>query len=147
MNEQAADTVRLRDIPVRFGRAWTTFWFTPSDPIILSFLRVLVGAVALWWYLSISPDLEDWFGPQGVFSLNMAQSLRGGRPAISLLDFVNSSSQLWLVYAVGVVALVMMLCGVLTRISTIAALIFVLSFIHRAPMLTRYGEGILPMLM
>jgi hypothetical protein len=41
----------------------------------------------------------------------------------------------------------MMLCGVLTRISTIAALVFVLSFIHRAPMLTRYVEGILPMLM
>jgi len=147
MNEQAVDTVRLRDIPIRFGRAWTAFWFTPSDPIVLSLLRVLVGAVALWWYLSFLPDLWEWFGPEGVFSLDMAQSLRGGRAAISLLDFVNSSSQLWLVYGLGVVALVMMICGVLTRVSTIAALIFVLSFIHRAPMLTRYVEGILPMLM
>jgi len=147
MNEQAADAVRLRDIPTRFGRAWTAFWFTPSDPIVLSLLRVLVGTVALWWYLSFLPDLQHWFGPQGVFTLNMAQSLRGDRPAISLLDFVNSSSQLWLVYGLGVVALVMMLCGAVTRISTIAALIFVLSFIHRAPMLTRYVEGILPMLM
>jgi hypothetical protein len=147
MNEQATDAVRLRDIPTRFGRAWTAFWFTPSDPIVLSLLRVLVGAVALWWYLSFLPDLMDWFGQQGVFSLNMAQSLRGDRLAISLLDFVNSSSQLWLVYGLGAVALVMMLCGVLTRLSTIAALVFVLSFIHRAPMLTRYVEGILPMLM
>jgi hypothetical protein len=95
------------------------------------------------------PDLQDWFGPQGVFSLNMAQFLRdkaGGR-AISLLDFANSSSQLWLIYILGAAAIVMMVCGIFTRISTIAALVFVLSFIHRAPMLTRYVDGILPMLM
>jgi len=149
MNEQAFGTVRFRDIPIRFGRAWTAFWFTPSDPVVLSLLRVLVGVVALWWYLSFLPDLQQWFGPEGILSLKMSQSLRenAGGTAISLLDFVHSSSQLWLVDILGIVAIFMMLCGILTRLSTIAALIFVLSFIHRAPMLTRYVDGILPMLM
>jgi hypothetical protein len=149
MNEQSSETIRFRDIPIRFGRAWTSFWFTPSDPIVLSLLRVLVGAVALWWYLSFLPDLQKWFQPQGILSLKMSQSLRenAGGTAFSLLDFVGSSSQLWLVYVLGIVALLMMLCGILTRFSTIAALVFVLSFIHRAPMLTRYVDGILPMLM
>jgi len=149
MNEQSSQTVRLRDIPIRFGSAWTAFWFTPSDPVVLSLLRVLVGAVALWWYLSFLPDLQDWFAPQGIFSLKMSQSLRenAGGTGFSLFDFVGSSSQLWLVYVLGIVALLMMLCGILTRFSTIAALVFVLSFIHRAPMLTRYVDGVLPMLM
>ena len=115
----------------------------------MSLLRVLVGAVALWWYLSFLPDLQEWFGPQGFFSLKMSQSLRenAGGTAFSLLDFVSSLSQLWLVYGLGIVALLMMLCGILTRFSAIAALVFVLSFIHRAPMLSRPVDNILAILM
>jgi hypothetical protein len=152
MNEQSSATVRLRDLPSRFGRAWTSFWFTPSDPIVLSLLRVLVGLVALWWYLSLLTNLKDWFGPEGIFPLSVALDSRrnaAGDPAFafSLLDYASSASQLWLVYGLGLAAIVMMVCGVLSRISTIAALIFVLSFIQRAPMLSRPVDNILAMLM
>src|SRR5215467_8124144 len=137
MNEQSSATVRLRDIPSRFGREWTSFWFTPSDPVVLSLLRVLVGLVALWWYLSLLANLRDWFGPDGIFPLSIALDSRrnaAGDPvvAFSLLDYVSSASQLWLVWGLGLVAIVMMVCGIFSRISTIAALIFVLSFIQRA---------------
>jgi hypothetical protein len=152
MNEQSSATVRLRDIPGHFGHAWTSFWFTPSDPIVLSLLRVLVGLVALWWYLSLLANLQEWFGPEGIFPLSIALDSRRnatGDPAFafSLLDYVSSISQLWLVYGLGLAAIVMMLCGIFSRISTIAALIFVLSFVQRAPMLSRPVDNILAMLM
>ncbi|HTQ40818.1 MAG TPA: hypothetical protein VMJ32_17485 [Pirellulales bacterium] len=140
----------IRTVGSRFGAGWTRFWFTPSDAIVLSLIRVLTALVALWWYLSLLTDLQYWFGPNGLFSLDLALQVRNAsesRYAISLLDYVNSASQLWLVYGLGIAALAMMLFGLFSRIATIASLVFVLSFIHRAPMLSRTVDDILPLLM
>jgi hypothetical protein len=140
----------FRTVGNRFGSAWTRFWFTPSDAVVLSLLRVLTAAVALWWYLSLLPDLQKWFGPNGLLSLDLALNVRNmvdSRAAFSLLDYVNTASQLWLVYGLGIAALAMMLFGLFSRVTTIASLVFVLSFIHRGPMLARPVDDILPMLM
>ncbi|HEY2759430.1 MAG TPA: hypothetical protein VGI75_01765, partial [Pirellulales bacterium] len=144
----SATPVTFREIPMRVGRGWTRFWFTPSDPIVLSLLRALVGLVALWWYLSILPNLQEWFGPNGIFPLSMAMEWRGDSGfAISILDYVHTGSQLWLVYILGLISILMMVFGLLTRITTIAAFLFVLSFIHRAPMMSRPVDDLLPLLM
>jgi hypothetical protein len=142
----------FRTLSSRFVAGWTRFWFTPSDAIVLSLVRVLTAAVALWWYLSLLPDLQNWFGPNGIFSLDLALQLRRisedeSKFAFSLLDYVNSASQLWVVYSLGIAAIAMMLFGLFSRISTIASLIFVLSFIQRAPVLARPVDDILPLLM
>lgn len=140
----------FRTLSSRFGAGWTRFWFTPSDAIVLSLLRVLTAGVALWWYLSLLPDLQAWFGPNGMFSLEAALAARNAsdaRFAISLLDYVNSASQLWVVYSLGIAAIGLMLLGLFSRVTTIASLVFVLSFIHRAPILSRPVDDILPMLM
>jgi hypothetical protein len=149
MSQPTAYPATFREIPIRFGHGWTRFWFTPSDPIVLSLVRILIALVGLWWYLSYLPVLQDWFGPEGIFSLNMSLALREkmGGTAISLLDLAHTASQLWLIYFLGVAALVMMLLGLFTRFATIASLLVVLSFNHRAPMLIRYVDNILPMLM
>ena len=78
--------------------------------------------MALWWYLSILPNLQEWFGPNGIFPLSMAMEWRGDSGfAISLLDYVHTASQLWLVYILGLISILMMVFGLLTRVSTIAA--------------------------
>ena len=124
----------FRTLTSRFGAGWTRFWFTPSDAIVLSLLRVLTAGVALWWYLSLLPDVQGWFGPNGMFSLEAVMEARNSPDAgfaISLLDYVNSPSQLWVVYFAGVAAIGLMLLGLFSRVTTIASLVFVLSFIHR----------------
>jgi hypothetical protein len=139
----------FRTLTSRFGAGWTRFWFTPSDAIVLSLVRVLTALVALWWYLSLLPDLQVLFGPNGMISLDLALQTRAqsdARFAFSLLDYVNSASQLWVVYSLGIAAIGMMVIGLFSRIATIASLVFVLSFIHRAPMLDRPVDEILPLL-
>ena len=136
----------------RFGSGWTRFWFTPSDPIVLCLLRFTVGLVALWWYLSLLPVVQDWYGPQGTFPFSLTEELRKDAAgdvtfAIPVLDWVGSASQLWLVYYLGLASIVLMIAGVLSRITTIAALLFVLSFIHRGVMFARPVDDILAMLM
>ena len=136
----------------RFGSGWTRFWFTPSDPIVLCLLRFMVGLVALWWFLGLLPVVQEWYGPQGMFPLSLAQELRKDAAgdltfAIPVLDWIESPSQLWLAYYLGLASIVLMIAGVLSRITTIAALLFVLSFIHRGVMLARPVDDILAMLM
>jgi hypothetical protein len=136
----------------RFGSGWTRFWFTPSDPIVLCMLRFMVGLVALWWFLSLLPVVQEWYGPQGTFPLSLTEELRKDAAgdttfAIPVLDWVNTPSLLWLVYYLGLASIVLMIAGVLSRITTIAALLFVLSFIHRGLMFTRPVDDILAMMM
>src|ERR1041385_1601959 len=77
----------LSQLSRRVGQGWTYFWFTPSDPFTLSVLRVLTAAVALALYLSYLPDLEIWFGPDGLLSENAMLRLRGAVPLFSMFDY------------------------------------------------------------
>lgn len=141
----------FRNLFNRFGGGWTRFWFTPSDPIVLSLMRVLVGLAAIWWYVGYYTDLQAWFGPNGLFPIEMVERMRGDantqRFAFSILDYVNSGSELWFVYGLGLAALVLMTLGIFSRASTIVSFVFALSFIHRGPMLARPSDDILVMLM
>src|SRR5687767_14349510 len=56
----------LRLLPQRFGAAWDRFWFTPSDPIVLCALRVVIGVVTLYLLLTFSPDLRAFFAAGGL---------------------------------------------------------------------------------
>ncbi len=136
----------------RFGSGWTRFWFTPSDAIVLSLLRILTGLVALWWYLGMYTDLQTWFGPNSLLPAEMVRQFRKDelnfeRFAFSIVDLTDSASALWLVYGLGLVTVVLMIVGVFSRISTITAFLFVLSFVQRAPMLSRPVDAILVILM
>ena len=46
-------------------RAWTTFWFTPSNPLLLGVLRILVGALLAWSNFVWLLDQEGFFGLSG----------------------------------------------------------------------------------
>ncbi len=142
----------FRTLCNRFGSGWTNFWFTPSDPMVLSLIRVLVGLLAIWWYLGYYADLQAWFGPQGMFTTALTQQMRTDETgtqhfAISILDYIDSASELWFVYGLGLAALAMMTLGVFSRATTIISLIFVLSFIQRGPMLARPVDSVLVMLL
>ncbi len=140
----------FRTLSKSFGSGWTNFWFTPSDPIVLSLVRVLTGLVGIWWYLGYWAQLQNWFGPNGIFPLEFIQQMRGDAGeqfAISILEYVHSSSELWFVFAVGLAALVLMTVGFFTRITTIASLLFALSFVHRGWISSRPVDDMLVILL
>jgi hypothetical protein len=147
-------TSYFRELTDGVGGGWTRFWFTPSDPIVLSLLRMLVGLVALWWYLGLFTDLQHWFGPNGLLSDEFAKQLRiqadefgQERFAFSIVDLAGSAITLWIIYGIGLIAIVMMIVGLFSRVATIATLIFVLSFIHRAPILVRSVDFVLSVIL
>ena len=44
---------------------WMRFWFTPTDPIALHGLRVLIGLMILFWLLSFLGHQASLFGLGG----------------------------------------------------------------------------------
>ncbi|MBL8865888.1 MAG: hypothetical protein JNK93_10040, partial [Planctomycetia bacterium] len=49
---------------------WTRFWFAPTDPTTLGFMRIMTGLVMLYVHAVYSLDLSAYFGKQGWYSLS-----------------------------------------------------------------------------
>lgn len=128
-----------------FGRGWTRFWFTPSDPSTVSAIRLLAGLVAVYLHATLSFDLLAFFGPDGMLPVAQIAPLEGN--TFSYLNFLQTPAELWMIHLLGLAVLVAFAAGFWTRTASILALIVVLSNINRAPMITGRTEAILAMVM
>ena len=134
------------EVSERFGAAWNEFWFRSSNPLTLCVLRILVGLLVLYWHLSFTTDLVEWFGPQGLLPLETVQSLPLGAK-LSLLDFARSPTDLWIAHGLGTAAILCFTLGLFTRLSTVITWVFFLSYVNRGPMINGQAEPILSMLL
>lgn len=130
----------------RFGAGWNQFWFAPRDPYSLCALRVLVGLVAVYWQVTFAPDLIAFFGPNGLLSSSFVTAMSNSPTEISYLNFARTPGELWASQFIGTAILVAFTAGYFTRVTSVLALAVVLSYIHRAPMLTGQAEPILALL-
>lgn len=151
----------LQTLVVSFGRGWSRFWFTPSEASTLAAIRIGAGLVALYLIASFTPNLETYFGEQGLLPLetlrefeppepgqlqNFPAQIRESLPRphrFSYLDWLHSAGELWAAHSIGLAVLALFTAGLLTRLTSVLALIVVLSYYHRAPMLTGHAEPVL----
>ncbi|GAA4440780.1 hypothetical protein [Bremerella cremea] len=128
---------------------WDRFWFRPDSPQTVSVVRIVVGAVALIYALSFTSELAIWFSDGGVLPIDRTYRLTGAddpSAAVrywSLFYLAHTPLHLYVLHAIGLLSIVAFLTGFQTRISTIVATIFVLSYAERAPMLTGLIEPLL----
>ncbi|MGD9724222.1 MAG: hypothetical protein AB7O59_23870 [Pirellulales bacterium] len=128
-----------------FGRGWTEFWFTPSDPAMSGLIRLLTGLVVLYLHATLSFDLVAFFGPDGLLPAADIRPLEGG--TLSYLNYVSQPAELWTVHLLGLAVLVAFTLGLWTPWTCVLALVVFLSDIHRAAMLTSLTEPIAAMVM
>ncbi len=135
-----------------FGQGWNRFWFTPSDPWTVSVLRVVAGVAAVLYLAAYSFGLAEWFGPQGWLPVQTVQSVMETTPGegaayqYSYLNVIDSPGLLWTVHAAGILVAALFAAGLFTRVTAVLTLIVVLSYIHRAPVLSAQFEPILAMM-
>ena len=139
----------------RFGSGWNRFWFTPSDALVLCVVRILTGLVAIYWHLSYTTDLVRWFGANGLLTVETVDRLTGASAdaldALAVFHYayrnlLQTPAQLWTAHVLGLVVLALFTAGLLTRVTSVLSLIVVLSYIHRAPMITGQLEPVLAMM-
>jgi hypothetical protein len=131
----------------RILRPWTAFWFTPSDTTTISVMRIAVGAIAFYWAATYTSDLARFLGPDGYFPIIDLHWARGSTFPRSYFEFAPNDGAVWALHAVSLVILALFTAGLFTRITSILALVAVLSYIHRAPAVTSQAEPILVMLL
>ncbi|HVX10333.1 MAG TPA: hypothetical protein VHC22_04090 [Pirellulales bacterium] len=157
-------TSYLETLVTETGRGWNRFWFMPSDPMPLGVMRVAIGAIAVYLIASLTPDLNRYFGPQGLLPVQALRDLveptnndlqtvppqvREAMPRefrFSYLDRIQDGKALTAVHFLGLGVLVLFTLGFYTRITAVGALVVFLSYLHRGPMLTSGTEPIVAML-
>jgi len=133
-----------------FGAGWNRFWYQPGDPFVLGVLRVLTGLIGTYWVATYGFDLVRLFGPDGMLPPDLIDALRRlpRQPderyyAFSYLFHLRGPAELWTAHAAGILVMLLFTCGVFTRYTSVLGLVVVLSYIHRAPVLTGQFEPIL----
>lgn len=142
----------VREFSGQFGASWTRFWFSPRNPSTVCGLRIVVGLLAAYFVLSHTADLQTWFGPDGILnSQAIAQlddaSIAPGTYHLSYLHWANTPTRLWALHAMGLLVIASFVLGLWTRVTSIGALIVVLAYVHRGPLLTGQFEPVLTMLL
>jgi len=118
-------------------------------------LRLLVGALALYYVLSFSADLVRWFGPHGLLPSDTVARLTGppqtegisAPDRWSYFDYTRQPSELWGLHVGGIVVLSLFTLGVFSRLTSVLSVVVVLSYVHRAPMITGQFEPVLTLLL
>jgi hypothetical protein len=116
--------------------AWTAFWFTPSNPFLLSVLRIFVGSLLAWSNFVWLLDQEGFFGLSGWQSAGNVWRLNDQPwhwswyfPAQTLLATKSLT-------AVSLLASISLSVGLLTRPAACIALAGYVSAVNRAPLNT-----------
>lgn len=130
------------------GAAWNRFWFSTAPTRGWGELRIMTGLLALWLLLSHTWDLGTWFGPAGLLPIELVRqtttSVDGGwNGRLSYLMWTDDPSVLYVIHLAGLAVVALFTLGVACRVTGIATLAIVLSYIHRAPMIAGLFEPVL----
>jgi hypothetical protein len=60
--------------------AWNRFWFRPTDPTTIGFIRIVAGLLVVYVHLSYCFDLEAFFGPRGYLDQKTVNQFRRESP-------------------------------------------------------------------
>ncbi|PQO38575.1 HTTM domain-containing protein [Blastopirellula marina] len=131
------------------GGGWNDFWFQKESPRTVSMLRIVAGIVALIYAFSFTSELAIWFSDGGVLPYARTLRLTGADdPAYRVLHwsvfyFAHSQLHLYALHGIGLISILLFTVGFQTRVVSIVATLFVLSYAERAPMLSGLVEPLL----
>src|SRR5713101_2268261 len=61
-------------------QGWNRFWFTPTDPTLLGFMRICCGLVVFYVHLAYTQDLQELFGKDAWISQASINEYRKDQP-------------------------------------------------------------------
>ncbi len=112
---------------------WNRFWFLPRTAETLAVMRILTGAVLFYVHAVWTFDLETFFGASSVIPSDFRDLLTDGRSyAWSHFDWFDSPLWLWGSHVVALLVLAMFTAGLWTRVTSVLAYLFVVSYANRA---------------
>jgi len=133
------------------GSGWNRFWFTAVDPLPLAIVRIGTGLASLLFLLSYNSDLTRWFAADGILPPSVIRNLDALQAEssyqFSYLFWFDQPGQLWTVHVIAILIALALAVGLFSRVTSVLTLLIVLSYSHRAHMLTGQLEPVLSMLL
>jgi len=120
--------------------AWNQFWFSPTSPATLCWIRVLAGAMLFYTHLVWSFDLDGFFGPDGWLPLELMhdveQYLADGPDAAarwnwSIFHHIQSPNVLWAVHVAALCVFFFLMIGFFSRTMAVLAFALAVSYANR----------------
>ncbi|MBV8126168.1 MAG: HTTM domain-containing protein [Planctomycetaceae bacterium] len=124
--------VYVADSARSLAQWWNAFWYTPADPTLLGVVRILTGLMLLYTHAVWGMALDAFFGPTAWLSKELVLSIQSDQFAYSFWWLVPSN-WMWPAYGVSMLILALFTIGLWTRVTSIMALVVVISFAHRVP--------------
>jgi hypothetical protein len=113
----------------RTVQVWDRFWFVPRDPVVLGLIRICTGLMLLYTHAVWGLQLEAFLGPNTILD---AKLVREVQPTVwpSFWWYVPLA---WvpIVHWVCLTILALFTAGVLSRITSILALVIAVSYANR----------------
>jgi Vitamin K-dependent gamma-carboxylase len=116
-------------------QAWRTFWFQPQPAYTLGLVRMAFGVLAIFWSVSLLPDLYQLFGPHGIVPRQP-----GGAFGWGVFEVWTSDRALLIGWAVLLLCSVALAIGWHSRLAALGAFVLIISFEHRNPWVFNSGD-------
>ena len=113
---------------------WNSFWFTPSDPLLLAVLRILTGCLLTWSSLVWLLDAEGFFGSTAWQAADNVWRMNDQPWHWSWYFSARTSGSITLLAMVSLVAAAMLTLGLVTPLAAVVALVGYVSAVNRAPL-------------
>ena len=113
--------------------AWDRFWYSPTDPTVLGFMRLLVGGMLVYTHLVWGLNLPAFFGSAGWNSPDVLAVVQEGGIAPSFWWYVSDQ---WMlpVHCVCIGILFLFWIGCATRVTSVLSMVITISYSYRAHM-------------
>lgn len=135
------------DLVESTGQAWNSFWFTLSDPLPCSILRIVVGCLVLVHLLLATLELDRWYLKSGVIAPESVTAIvQATRPGHSFhwSHFSRlGPAESRVAHAAAILIAAAFTAGVATRATGVLTLVALLAYFHRLPILAGHAEPVL----
>jgi hypothetical protein len=119
------------------ARGWGEFWFKPADPALLGLLRILAGAMLIYSHAVWGLALADFFGPDSWLQADVVGALYGSMRSWSFSFWTFwwwiPPETIWWAHGAALFVLVLFTLGIGSRVTSLAAYVVAISYVHRVP--------------
>jgi len=122
-------------------RSWERFWFERAPTSTVALIRIAAGLVALFWTLSLAPDLRTFFTRTGIMPRQVTGPYEWG-----ILRYLTATPVMFALYAMLLVASVCLIIGFHSRLASVIVFLGVLSFERRNAWIFNAGDGLVRIL-
>jgi uncharacterized membrane protein YphA (DoxX/SURF4 family) len=119
---------------IDLAAAWDEFWFRPTDPAVLSAIRIVTGLLLFWTHLIWSFGLLAFFGAEGWIPPEMHERMTGPRIGVNFFDLLQAPWAVWTFHIVSLIVFFMLAIGLFSRTVAVWSFLAALSYaLHVTP--------------